>query len=65
MTRNHGCKKEEYAPEGEKLYEIIEDYAANQQKWFNDFIDVIHKMSAKGYKAKHLKTYDFDFKSML
>jgi hypothetical protein len=65
MTYPHLCKKETHAPEGEALHKIVEDYAANQQKWFDDFIPIIHKMSANGYKDSDLKTYDFDFESML
>ena len=59
------CKEETHAPEGEPLYKIVLDYADDQQKWFDDFIPIIHKMSANGYKDSDLKTYDFDFESML
>merc|ERR1712038_1732160 len=59
------CKEETHAPEGEPLYKIVLDYAGDQQKWFDDFIPIIHKMSANGYKDSDLKTYDFDFESML
>ena len=65
MTYPHLCKEETHAPEGEPLYKIVEDYSANQQKWFDDFIPIVHKMSANGYKDSDLKTYDFNFESML
>merc|ERR1711953_1628789 len=65
MTYPHKCKEETHAPEGEPLYKIVEDYSANQQKWFDDFIPIVHKMSANGYKDSDLKTYDFNFESML
>ena len=55
------CSLEEYAPEGEKLHEIVEDYAANQQKWFDDFVDVLHKMSANGYGKTELNQNKFNF----
>jgi len=65
MTYPHKCGKETHAPEGEALHKIVEDYASNQQKWFDDFIPIIHRMSANGYKESDLKTYDFSFESML
>jgi len=65
MTYPHKCGKETHAPEGEALHKIVEDYASNQQKWFDDFIPIVHKMSANGYKESDLKTYDFSFESML
>ena len=57
------CEKEDYAPEGEPLYAIIDDYAQNQQKWFDDFVVVVTKMSANGYQT--LTTNDFDFNQYL
>jgi len=57
------CELEDYAPEGEPLYSIIDDYALNQQKWFDDFVSAVDKMSANGYDA--LTTTDFDFSAML
>ena len=48
------CDKEDYAPEGEALYSIVDDYADNQQKWMEDFIDVLVKMMATGYTDSDL-----------
>ena len=59
------CPKEDYAPEGEPLYAIVDDYAKNQQKWFDDFIAIMHKMSSNGYEDSDLKTNSFDFKGIL
>ena len=59
------CEKEDHAPEGEPLYAIIDDYAANQQKWFDDFVAVVHKMTANGYEISALTTNAFDFNSHL
>ena len=55
------CPLETYAPEGEKLHEIVEDYATNQQKWFDDFVNVLHKMSANGYEENNLTLNQFEF----
>ena len=55
------CSLEEYAPQGEKLHEIVEDYAANQQKWFDDFVDALQKMSANGYEEDNLTLNQFEF----
>ena len=57
------CTLEAYAPEDEKLHEIVEDYAANQQKWFDDFVDAMHKMSANGYEEDSLTLNQFEFSS--
>ena len=43
------CAKEDYAPEGEPLYTIVEDYADNPQKWMDSFFIVLDKMSSNGY----------------
>ena len=54
------CELEDYAPEGEPLYAIIDDYAQNQQKWFDDFVVVVSKMSANGYQTLTTNTFDFN-----
>ena len=59
------CELEDHAPEGEPLYAIIDDYAANQQKWFDDFVGVVRKMTANGYEVSSLTTNAFDFNSHL
>ena len=41
------CPKNTYAPEGEPLYQIVEEFADNQEAWFNVRIDYrIFKCSA-------------------
>ena len=57
------CELEDYSPEGEPLYAIIDDYAQNQQKWFDDFVTVVAKMSSNGYSD--LTTNEFDFNQFL
>ena len=57
------CELEDYAPEGEPLYKIIDDYAQNQQKWFDDFVTVVIKMSSNGHS--NLTTNEFDFSQFL
>ena len=59
------CELEDHAPEGEALHAIIEDYAANQQKWFDDFVAVVLKMSSNGYEDSDLTTNVFDFNGYL
>ena len=54
------CELEDYAPEGEPLYAIIDDYAQNQQKWFDDFVTVVAKMSSNGYSELTTNEFDFD-----
>ncbi len=48
------CNKKDYAPQGEPLYLIIEDYAANAQKWLNMFVQALSKMSANRYLSQDL-----------
>ena len=43
------CEKEDYAPQGEPLYAIVDDYADHLQKWMDDFFPVLEKMSSNGY----------------
>ena len=42
------CPKQNYAPEGEPLHEVIEEYADNQDLWFKDFLSALDKMSMNG-----------------
>ena len=42
------CPKQNYAPEGEPLYQIIEEYADNQDLWYQDFLTALDKMSMNG-----------------
>ena len=42
------CGLNHYAPEGEPLYQIVEDYADHQDIWFRDFLTAFDKMSRNG-----------------
>ena len=42
------CGLNHYAPEGEPLYHIVEDYADHQDIWFRDFLTAFDKMSRNG-----------------
>ena len=53
------CPMEDYAPEGEALSDIIEDYADNAQKWMDDFFVVLDKMSANGYNELVENSFDY------
>ena len=48
------CGLNHYAPEGEPLYQIVEDYADHQDSWFRDFITAFDKMSRNGYSDGEL-----------
>ena len=43
------CQKEDYAPEGEPLYKITEQFAIDQQGWMNEFVPAFEKMVENGY----------------
>jgi len=43
------CEKNSYAPEGEPLHQIVEEFADNQEAWFKDFLTAFDKMSNNGY----------------
>ena len=43
------CNKEDYAPEGEPLHAIVDDFADNQSEWFEEFIPALEKMVENGY----------------
>merc|ERR1711971_234588 len=48
------CNKNSYAPEGEALSEIVEDFADNPNIWFKDFLTAYDKMSRTGYSDEEL-----------
>jgi len=41
------CNKEDYAPEGEPLHAIVDDFADNQSVWFEEFIPALEKNGRK------------------
>ena len=43
------CDKEDYAPEGERLYTIVDDFADNPQQWMDEFWIALQKMVENGY----------------
>ena len=55
------CDMEDYAPEGESLHTIVDDFADNPQKWMDEFIPTLSKMSANGYTESDLTVNDFNF----
>ena len=42
------CGLNQYAPEGEPLHQIVEDYADHQDTWIQDFITAFDMMSRNG-----------------
>ena len=48
------CPKQDYAPEGEPLHQIIEEYADNQDLWSRDFLSALDKMSMNGNDPSQL-----------
>ena len=42
------CGMNHYAPEGEPLYKIVEDFADHQDNWIRDFMVAFDKMSQNG-----------------
>ena len=42
------CGLNNYAPEGEALHEIVEDFADHQDNWIRDFMRAFDKMSKNG-----------------
>ena len=54
------CEKEDYAPEGEPLYTIVEDFADNPQQWHDEFWPALHKMLANGYSDSDLTENGID-----
>lgn len=43
------CGKEEYAPEGEPLYKIVESQADSNEVMMTDFVPAFEKMIENGY----------------
>ena len=45
------CGLEEHIPEGEsqKLYQIVEEFAEDQEAWMNEFVPALVKMLDNGY----------------
>ena len=54
------CNLEDYAPEGEPLHTIVDDYADNQQKWMDDFFATLVKMTENGYTDDNLVVNPFN-----
>ena len=48
------CGVEDYAPEGEPLYQIVDDFADHQNKWFEEFVPTLEKMTENGYQSEEL-----------
>ena len=48
------CPKEDYAPEGVPLFELVEEMADDQQEFMKVYIDAHEKMIANGYNDAHL-----------
>lgn len=46
------CEKEEYAPEGEPLYQIVEDLAESNVNMMKDFAPALEKMILNGYQTE-------------
>ena len=44
------CEKEEYAPEGEPLYQIVDDLAESNENMMKDFAPALEKMILNGYQ---------------
>lgn len=42
------CGLNEYAPEGEALHKIVDEFADHQDKWIADFLAAFDKMSKNG-----------------
>ena len=42
------CPLNKYAPEGEALSDIVEDFADSQEHWIRDFLTAFDKMSRNG-----------------
>ena len=49
-----GCSKEEYAPEGEPLYKIVDELAASNDAMMKEFAPAMQIMSENGYKSEDL-----------
>ena len=49
------CDFEKYAPEGEPLFEIVNQMADDQQLWMDEFVPSMQKMLENGYQEGDLK----------
>ena len=57
------CDLERYAPEGEPLYQIVEQMADDQQLWMDEFVPSLEKMLDNGYQSQELQSYpNYSFK---
>ena len=56
VINTYGCAKfvSRYAPEGEQLYKIVEEYADDQEAFVRDFIPAMEKMVSNGYTENEL-----------
>ena len=48
------CDKEDYSPEGKPLYKIVDGFADDQGKWFEEFVPSLEKMVENGYTNNDL-----------
>ena len=58
------CGLEDFAPEGQPLYQIVEEMAASNADMMKDFLPGFEKMLENGYTANELNPVDlsiFDF----
>ena len=49
-----GCSKEDYAPEGEPLYKIVDELAASNDAMMKEFAPAMQIMIENGYKSEDL-----------
>ena len=54
------CRLEDYAPEGEPLYQIVDEFADDQKAWMEDFVPSIEKMLENGYDSEALTAQRWD-----
>ena len=48
------CGLETYAPEGQPLHAIVDEFADDQQSWMDEFVPALEKMLENGYQADDL-----------
>ena len=44
------CPKNEYAPEGDPVYQIVEDFADDHDIWAKDFLDAYQQMLSNAFE---------------
>ena len=49
------CPKQMYAPEGEPLHLVVEEYADYQDLWIDDFVDAFEQMVLNGVPEDDLR----------